>query len=76
MPPNQLQPGQGQSCEGQASRDQEGKPIGPQPPLSRHKVGQIHAELPKGIWILKTARLCGAGVSAVQRIKTTMKQTV
>jgi hypothetical protein len=43
---------------------------------SRHKVGQIHAELPKGTWILKTARLCGAGVSAVQRIKTTMKQTV
>ena len=70
------QPGQGRSCQGQASRDQEGKPIGQQPPLSRHKVEQILAELQKGTGILKTAWLCGTGVSAVQRIKATMKQTV
>ena len=45
-----------------------GKPIG-QPPLARAKVGAIKAELARGTGILKTARLCGTGVSAVQRIK-------
>jgi hypothetical protein len=50
-----------------------GKPIG-QPPLPRHKVEQIRAELEKGTGIIKTARLCGTGVSAVQRIKAMMKQ--
>ena len=65
------QPGEGRSCQGQASRDQEGKPIGRQPPVE-----QIRAELQKGTGILKTARLCGTGVSAVQRIKASMKQTV
>ena len=45
-----------------------GKPIGQQP-LVWHKVEQIRAELAKGTGIIKTARLCGTGVSAVQRIK-------
>jgi len=45
-----------------------GKPIG-QPPLSQAKVEVIRAELARGTGILKTARLCGTGVSAVQRIK-------
>jgi DNA invertase Pin-like site-specific DNA recombinase len=48
-----------------------GKPIG-QPPLPRHKVEAIRAELGKGTGIIKTARLCGTGVSAVQRIKREM----
>jgi hypothetical protein len=42
--------------------------------LPRHKVEAIRAELQKATGILKTARLCGTGVSAVQRIKATMKQ--
>ena len=45
-----------------------GKPIGDQP-LPRHKVEQIRTEFQKGTGIIKTARLCGRGVSAVQRIK-------
>jgi DNA invertase Pin-like site-specific DNA recombinase len=45
-----------------------GKPIGQQP-LARYKVEQIRAELQKGTGIIKTARLCGTGVSAVQRIR-------
>jgi DNA invertase Pin-like site-specific DNA recombinase len=45
-----------------------GKPIG-QPPISQTKVEAIKAELARGTGILKTARLCGTGVSAVQRIK-------
>jgi len=45
-----------------------GKPIG-QPPLAQAKVEAIRAELARGTGILKTARLCGTGVSAVQRIK-------
>jgi hypothetical protein len=40
----------------------------------RHKIEQIRAGLQKGI--LKTARLVGIGVPALQRIKATMKQTV
>jgi len=48
-----------------------GKPIG-QPPLARSKVDLVRAELAKGTGILKTARLCGTGVSAVQRIKREM----
>ena len=45
-----------------------GKPIG-QPPLAQAKVEAIQAELSRGTGIIKTARLCGTGVSAVQRIK-------
>jgi DNA invertase Pin-like site-specific DNA recombinase len=45
-----------------------GKPIG-QAPLPPAKVEAIRAELAKGTGIIKTARLCGTGVSAVQRIK-------
>jgi DNA invertase Pin-like site-specific DNA recombinase len=45
-----------------------GRPIG-QPPISQAKVEAIRAELARGTGILKTARLCGTGVSAVQRIK-------
>ena len=45
-----------------------GKPIG-QPPLARAKVEAIRAELARGTGILKTARLCGTGVSSLQRIK-------
>jgi DNA invertase Pin-like site-specific DNA recombinase len=48
-----------------------GKPIG-QPPLPQHKAEQICSELQKGTGIVKTARLCGTGVSAVQRIKREM----
>ena len=48
-----------------------GKPIGQQP-LPRHKVELIRAELQKGAGIIKTARLVGTGVSAVQRIKREM----
>src|SRR6202790_837144 len=50
-----------------------GKPIGQQP-LAPHKAEEIRAELQKGTGILKTARLCGTGVSAVQRIKAMIKQ--
>jgi DNA invertase Pin-like site-specific DNA recombinase len=45
-----------------------GRPIGQQP-LPLYKVEEIRAELAKGTGILKTARLCGTGTSAVQRIK-------
>src|SRR5262249_37421990 len=48
-----------------------GKPIG-RARIDRRKVECIRAELDKGTGILKTARLCGAGVSAVQRIKREM----
>jgi DNA invertase Pin-like site-specific DNA recombinase len=48
-----------------------GRPAG-QRPLPRHKVEQIRAELQKGTGILKTARLCGTCVPAVQRIKALM----
>jgi hypothetical protein len=48
-----------------------GKPIG-QPPLAQAKIDAIRAELVRGTGILKTARLCGTGVSAVQRIKRTL----
>jgi len=41
-----------------------GKPIG-QPPLAQAKIDAIRAELVRGTGILKTARLCGTGVSAV-----------
>jgi DNA invertase Pin-like site-specific DNA recombinase len=49
-----------------------GKPIG-QPPLARTKVEAIRVELAKGTGILKTARLCGTGVSAVQRVKAELR---
>jgi DNA invertase Pin-like site-specific DNA recombinase len=45
-----------------------GKPIG-RAPLPRAKVDAIKAELARGTGIIKTARLVGTGVSAVQRIK-------
>jgi DNA invertase Pin-like site-specific DNA recombinase len=48
-----------------------GKPIG-RARIDRRKAEQIRAELAKGTGVLKTARLCGAGVSAVQRIKREM----
>jgi DNA invertase Pin-like site-specific DNA recombinase len=48
-----------------------GKPIGQQP-LPRQKVEKIRAELARETGIVKTARLCGTGVSAVQRIKRQM----
>jgi DNA invertase Pin-like site-specific DNA recombinase len=41
-----------------------GKPIG-QPPLAQAKVEAIRAELARGTGVIKTARLCGTGVSAV-----------
>jgi DNA invertase Pin-like site-specific DNA recombinase len=48
-----------------------GNPIG-QPPLPKHKVEMIRTALQKGTGIVKTARLCGTGVSAVQRVKREM----
>jgi DNA invertase Pin-like site-specific DNA recombinase len=48
-----------------------GKPIG-QPPLPRAKTEAVRAELTKGTGIIRTAKLCGTGVSAVQRIKREM----
>lgn len=45
-----------------------GKPIGQQP-LARQKVEAIRAELAEGTGIIKAARLCGIGVSVVQRMK-------
>jgi len=45
-----------------------GKAIG-RPQIDRRKAQQIRAELQKGTGILKTARLIGAGVATVQRIK-------
>jgi len=45
-----------------------GKSIG-RPPIDQHKARLIRVELEKGTGILKTARLTGAGVSTVQRIK-------
>ena len=48
-----------------------GKPIGQQP-LAAAKVEAIRVSLINGTGIIKTARLCGTGVSAVQRIKREM----
>jgi len=45
-----------------------GEPIVRQP-RARQKVEVIRAELAKGTGIINTARLCGTGVSVVQRIK-------
>ena len=45
-----------------------GKAIG-RPQIDRRRAQQIRAELQKGTGILKTARLTGAGVATVQRIK-------
>ena len=45
-----------------------GKSIG-RPPIDQRKARLIRVELEKGTGILKTARLTGAGVSTVQRIK-------
>jgi hypothetical protein len=68
-----LQGGQGRSRQGAVYGTKSGKPIGQQP-LARHKAEEIRAELQKGTGILKTARLCGTGVSAVQRIKAVIKE--
>jgi len=48
-----------------------GKPIG-RPSLDKRKVIAIRSELAKGTGIVNTARLCGTGVSVVQRIKREM----
>lgn len=48
-----------------------GKPIGGRP-LPQEKVAEIVAELQRGTGILKTAKLCGTGTSAVQKIKRAM----
>ena len=45
-----------------------GKPIG-RPQIARRKAELIRAELRKGTGVVKTARLTGAGVATVQRIK-------
>jgi len=45
-----------------------GKAIG-RPQIDRRRAQQIRAELQKGTGIVKTARLTGAGVATVQRIK-------
>lgn len=51
-----------------------GKPIG-RPETSRQKVEAIKAELAKGTGVLKTARLCGCGVSVVQKVKAEVAAT-
>jgi DNA invertase Pin-like site-specific DNA recombinase len=48
-----------------------GRPIG-RAKLDRKRESLVRAELAKGSGILKTARLCGTGVSTVQRIKREM----
>jgi hypothetical protein len=45
-----------------------GRPFG-RPMLDKAKTATIRAELARGTGIIKTARLVGCGVSAVQRIK-------
>ena len=45
-----------------------GKAIG-RPQIDRRRAEEIRAELQKGTGIIKTARLTGAGVATVQRIK-------
>lgn len=45
-----------------------GKPIG-RASISLEKISAVRAELAKGTGIVKTAKLAGCGVSAVQRIK-------
>jgi len=50
-----------------------GKPIG-RPRVTPRKAQAIRAELAKGTGIVKTARLCGAGVGVVQRVKREMVQ--
>lgn len=48
-----------------------GKPFG-RPQTSQRKIEAIKAELTKGTGVLKTARLCGSGVSVVQKVKMQM----
>jgi hypothetical protein len=60
--------GQGRDGAGSQVPDQERK-ANRSAPLPQAKVEAIRAELARGTGILKTARLCGTGVSAVQRIK-------
>jgi DNA invertase Pin-like site-specific DNA recombinase len=45
-----------------------GRPIG-RAPTAPSKVKAIRTELAKGTGIIKAAKLCGVGVSVVQRIK-------
>jgi DNA invertase Pin-like site-specific DNA recombinase len=45
-----------------------GRPIG-RPEIKDKRLTAIRAELAKGTGIIKTARLCGVGVSVVQRVK-------
>jgi DNA invertase Pin-like site-specific DNA recombinase len=48
-----------------------GRPIG-RPKLRDWKLDEIRAELGRGTGIIKTARLCGCGVSIVQKVKKEM----
>jgi DNA invertase Pin-like site-specific DNA recombinase len=48
-----------------------GKPFG-RPQTPQRKIEAIKAELAKGTGMLKTARLCGCGVSVVQKVKVQM----
>ena len=45
-----------------------GRPFG-RPETPQHKIEAIKAELAKGTGVIKTARLCGCGVSVVQKVK-------
>jgi len=49
-----------------------GNPIG-RPQTPRRKVNQIEAELAKGTGIIRTARIVGAGVGTVQKIKALLR---
>jgi DNA invertase Pin-like site-specific DNA recombinase len=48
-----------------------GRPIG-RPVTANRKLAEVRDELGKGTGIIKTARLCGVGVSVVQRVKQGM----
>jgi DNA invertase Pin-like site-specific DNA recombinase len=52
-----------------------GKPFG-RPQTPQRKIEAIKAELAKGTGVLKTARLCGCGVSVVQKVKMQMTAPV
>lgn len=45
-----------------------GRPFG-RPETPEYKIEAIKAELAKGTGVIKTARLCGCGVSVVQKVK-------
>jgi DNA invertase Pin-like site-specific DNA recombinase len=48
-----------------------GEPIG-RPEIRGSKIVEVKAKLREGVGIVKTARLCGVGVSVVQRVKREM----